>query len=80
MTNVENTHYLMGSVCGPHPYPTMVRDFQSIIGQEVRKQCPEQVGRMPDMLVACVEAGLGLNQAIVRVSDEVEHISEAMSE
>ncbi len=57
MTNVENTHYLMGSVCGPHPYPTMVRDFQSIIGQEVREQCSEQIGRLPDMLVACVGGG-----------------------
>ncbi len=57
MANVENTHYLMGSVCGPHPYPTMVRNFQSVIGKEVREQCQEQVGRMPDMLVACVGGG-----------------------
>ncbi len=57
MANVENTHYLMGSVCGPHPYPTMVRDFQSVIGREVREQCSEQVGRMPDKLVACVGGG-----------------------
>jgi len=57
MTNVENTHYLLGSVCGPHPYPTMVRDFQSIIGKEVREQCLEKEGRLPDKLVACVGGG-----------------------
>jgi len=47
----------MGSVCGPHPYPTMVRDFQTVIGKEVREQCPEQIGRLPDILVACVGGG-----------------------
>ncbi len=57
MTNVENTHYLLGSVCGPHPYPTMVRDFQSIIGKEVKEQCLDKEGRLPDKLVACVGGG-----------------------
>lgn len=57
MTNVENTYYLLGSVCGPHPYPTMVRDFQSIIGVEARQQCLAKEGRLPDKLVACVGGG-----------------------
>jgi tryptophan synthase beta chain len=57
VTNVHNTHYLMGSVLGPHPYPMMVRDFQRIIGQEARKQILEQAGRLPDLLCACVGGG-----------------------
>jgi tryptophan synthase beta chain len=57
VTNVANTHYLMGSVLGPHPYPAMVRDFQSIIGREARKQILEAEGRQPDLLVACVGGG-----------------------
>ena len=57
VTNVLNTHYLMGSVLGPHPYPMMVRDFQRIIGQEARRQVLENVGRLPDMLCACVGGG-----------------------
>ena len=54
VTNIENTHYLLGSVLGPHPYPTMVRDFQSVIGQEARRQILELEDRLPDLLVACV--------------------------
>ena len=54
---VENTHYCIGSVVGPHPYPTMVREFQSVIGRETRKQIFDKEGRMPDLLVACVGGG-----------------------
>ena len=57
VTNVQNTHYLMGSVLGPHPYPVMVREFQRIIGQEARRQILEAAGRLPDMLFACVGGG-----------------------
>lgn len=57
VTNVENTHYVIGSVVGPHPYPMMVRDFQSVIGQETRAQVLEKEGRLPDFLVACVGGG-----------------------
>ncbi len=55
--NVEDTFYLLGSAVGPHPYPTMVRDFQSVIGQEAREQILEKEGRLPDYLVACVGGG-----------------------
>ena len=57
VTNVGDTHYLLGSVLGPHPYPLMVREFQSVIGIEARAQCLEQTGRLPDLLVACVGGG-----------------------
>jgi tryptophan synthase beta chain len=57
VTNVRSTYYLLGSVLGAHPYPTMVRDFQSVIGVEARAQCLEQVGGLPDLLVACVGGG-----------------------
>ncbi|HYY48793.1 MAG TPA: tryptophan synthase subunit beta, partial [Thermoplasmata archaeon] len=57
VTNVTTTYYMLGSVVGPHPYPTIVRDFQSVIGRELREQCLEQIGRMPDVLVACVGGG-----------------------
>jgi tryptophan synthase beta chain len=57
MATVENTHYIIGSVVGPHPFPMMVRDFQSVIGREARQQCLEQVGRLPDVVVACVGGG-----------------------
>jgi tryptophan synthase beta chain len=57
VTNVENTHYIIGSVVGPAPYPTMVRDFQAVIGVETRKQILEKEGRVPDGIVACVGAG-----------------------
>ena len=57
VTNVRTTYYMLGSVLGPHPYPTMVRDFHSIIGREVRGQILEQEGRLPDVLVACVGGG-----------------------
>lgn len=54
---VDDTHYVLGSVMGPHPFPTIVRDFQKIIGQEVKKQIMEKEGRLPDALVACVGGG-----------------------
>jgi tryptophan synthase beta chain len=57
VTNVETTHYLIGSVVGPHPYPMMVRDFQSVIGREAREQHEEAAGRLPDFAVACVGGG-----------------------
>jgi tryptophan synthase beta chain len=57
VTNVETTHYLLGSVLGPHPYPMMVRDFQSVIGLEAREQVLAACGRLPDTIVACVGGG-----------------------
>ncbi|MCZ7545291.1 MAG: tryptophan synthase subunit beta [Anaerolineae bacterium] len=57
VTHVDTTHYLLGSALGPHPYPTMVRDFQSVIGEEARAQITAQAGRLPDMCVACVGGG-----------------------
>lgn len=57
VTNVDSTYYVIGTVAGPHPYPQLVRDFQSIIGREARKQIQEQAGRLPDALVACVGGG-----------------------
>jgi tryptophan synthase beta chain len=57
VTNVENTYYILGSVLGPHPYPLMVRDFQTVIGQEARQQVLEAEGRLPDLLLACVGGG-----------------------
>ncbi|MBP6015470.1 MAG: tryptophan synthase subunit beta [Candidatus Promineofilum sp.] len=57
VTNVTTTHYLLGSVLGPHPYPAMVRDFQSVIGREAREQMLAQCGRLPDTVVACVGGG-----------------------
>jgi tryptophan synthase beta chain len=57
VTNVRDTFYLLGSALGPHPYPMMVRDFQSVIGTEAREQIVEQVGRLPDMCIACVGGG-----------------------
>jgi tryptophan synthase beta chain len=57
VTNVEGTHYIIGSVAGPHPYPAMVRDFQSVIGEEARAQILQIAGRLPDAVVACVGGG-----------------------
>ncbi len=57
VTNVENTFYIIGTVAGPHPYPMMVRDFQSVIGLEAREQMPEMIGRQPDAVLACVGGG-----------------------
>lgn len=57
MGSVEHTHYIIGSVAGPHPFPSMVRDFQSCIGYEARQQCLEVEGRLPDVILACVGGG-----------------------
>ena len=57
VTNVGTTHYLLGTVAGPHPFPTMVRDFHRIIGIEARQQCLELMGRLPDVILACVGGG-----------------------
>ena len=57
MATVETTHYILGSVVGPHPFPMIVRDFQSVIGSETRRQCLEQTGKLPDEVVACVGGG-----------------------
>lgn len=58
--NVNDTYYVLGSVMGPHPYPEMVRDFQSVIGKEVKAQMLEKEGRLPDIVMACVGGGLTL--------------------
>jgi tryptophan synthase beta chain len=68
VTNVRDTYYLLGSALGPHPYPMMVRDFQSVIGQEARRQMLDEVGRLPDTLIACVGGGsnaIGLFSAFI---------------
>lgn len=57
MATVAHTHYIIGSVVGPHPFPAMVRDFQSIIGRETKEQCHKAIGRLPDVVVACVGGG-----------------------
>ena len=57
VTNVKSTHYILGSVAGPHPYPMMVRDFHAVIGQETRQQCSEKWGGLPDIMIACVGGG-----------------------
>jgi len=76
VTNVRSTHYLLGSALGPHPYPTMVREFQSVIGREARAQILAEVGRLPEACIACVGGGsnaIGLFHAF-RADDEVELI------
>lgn len=57
VTNLSTTHYLVGSCIGPHPFPTIVRDFQRVIGQEIKKQLHEEIGKLPDVVVACVGGG-----------------------
>jgi tryptophan synthase beta chain len=72
VTNVANTHYLLGSTVGPHPYPMMVRDWQSVIGREAREQILEAAGRLPDYAVACVGGGsnaMGLFHAFYADAD-----------
>jgi tryptophan synthase beta chain len=68
-TNIRTTHYILGSVLGAHPYPMMIRDFQSIIGREARRQILTAEGRLPDCLIACVGGGsnaMGLFYAFIR--------------
>ena len=72
VTNVTTTHYLIGSAIGPHPFPTIVRDFQAVIGNEARAQMLEEVGRLPDVVVACVGGGsnaIGMFHAFVPDKD-----------
>ncbi|MCV6612744.1 MAG: tryptophan synthase subunit beta [Amphritea sp.] len=72
VTNVDNTFYIIGTAAGPHPYPKLVRDFQSIIGREARQQCLDQAGRLPDALVACVGGGsnaIGLFHPFIEDAD-----------
>jgi len=57
MSSVDTTHYILGSVVGPHPFPRIVRDFQAVIGEETLAQCRDQIGRLPDLVVACVGGG-----------------------
>ncbi|MHB8969277.1 MAG: tryptophan synthase subunit beta [Pirellulaceae bacterium] len=57
MASVDDTHYILGSVVGPHPFPRIVRDFQAVIGRETIRQCREQIGQLPDLVVACVGGG-----------------------
>jgi len=72
VTNVRDSYYLLGSVLGPHPYPLMVREFQSVIGREARQQCLDTIGRLPDVIVACVGGGsnaMGIFDAFVGDGD-----------
>ena len=83
MTNVEDTFYIIGSVAGPHPYPAMVRDFQSVIGRETREQIMTQEGRLPDALIACVGGGsnaMGLFYPFIDDLDVELHGVEAAGE
>ncbi len=83
VTNVRDTHYIIGSVAGPHPYPTLVRDLQAIIGQEARAQLLEKAGRLPDAAVACVGGGsnaMGLFHAFVPDASVQLHGVEAAGE
>ncbi len=71
VTNVETTHYILGSVAGPHPYPMIVRDFHAVIGEETRRQCQEKWNGLPDILIACVGGGsnaMGLFHEFVKES------------
>lgn len=72
VSNVESTHYILGSVAGPHPYPMMVREFHAVIGNETRRQAMEKWGGKPDVLLACVGGGsnaMGLFHEFVGDSD-----------
>jgi len=83
VTNVDDTFYIIGTVAGPHPYPTLVRDFQSVIGREARRQSLEQIGRLPDALVACVGGGsnaIGLFHSFLEDDDVLMYGVEAGGE
>jgi tryptophan synthase beta chain len=72
VTNVKDTHYIIGSVVGPHPYPMIVRDFQSVIGEETREQILKVEGRLPDVIVACVGGGsnaMGIFHPFIKDND-----------
>jgi tryptophan synthase len=70
VANVHNTHYLVGSAIGPHPFPTIVRDFQRVIGREIKQTMMETIGRLPEVVVACVGGG---SNAIGTFYDFIEH-------
>jgi tryptophan synthase beta chain len=72
VTNIETTYYLIGSVVGPHPYPMIVRDFQSVIGKEIRSQFKQKEGRLPDALVACVGGGSNAIGTFYPFEDDVD--------
>ena len=72
VTNVENTFYIIGTVAGPHPYPLMVRDFQSIIGKEVREQILLEEGKLPNLLIACIGGGSNAIGLFYEFLDEKE--------
>lgn len=83
VSNVHDTHYIIGSVVGPHPYPTMVRDFQSVIGREAREQILAKTGRLPDAIVACVGGGsnaMGIFHAFIPDPDVALYGVEAAGE
>jgi tryptophan synthase beta chain len=75
VTHVDDTFYIIGTVAGPHPYPMLVRDFQTVIGREAKQQCLQQTGRLPDALVACVGGG---SNAIGLFHPFLEHSEVAM--
>lgn len=78
--NIDDTFYIIGTVAGPHPYPKIVRDFQKIIGHEAKEQCLEQVGRLPDLLIACVGGGsnaIGLFYPFIKDDSVAMHGVEA---
>ncbi|MEY7850786.1 tryptophan synthase subunit beta [Natrarchaeobius sp. A-rgal3] len=82
-TTVETTHYVIGSVVGPHPFPKMVRDFQAVIGQETREQIREQAGRLPDSVVACAGGGsntMGAFHAFVPDSADPRSVDDSSGE
>lgn len=77
VTNVRTTHYVLGSVVGPHPYPMIVRDFQSVIGKEAKKQIKQQEGRLPDVIVACVGGGsnaIGIFNEFLTETNKIQFI------
>ena len=83
VTNVDDTYYIIGTVAGPHPYPTMVRDFQKIIGKEVKNQMMDAEGRLPDTLVACIGGGsnaMGLFYEFLDEEDVMIYAVEAAGE
>src|SRR4029078_6479143 len=72
VANVSDSYYLLGAVLGAHPYPLIVREFQSVIGHEARRQCLDSIGRLPDTIVACVGGGsnaMGLFDAFIGDKD-----------
>jgi tryptophan synthase beta chain len=71
-TNVEDTHYVIGSVVGPHPFPSMVRDFQALISEEAREQVRERVGRLPDSVLACAGGGSNTMGTFARFVDDAD--------